>query len=999
MRVTLGAMAERLTRSTLTLCELFRVERVDGTVHLWTTHDADVITDEGTYTPSAGVQRSAISAVADMTVSDCDLRVLSSALSFDDVDAGLLDFASVTVTVVDYTDPSDGALELLRGHLGEVAVEPDGSYTAELRSNAQRLSRNIGELYSVTCRADLGDARCRVNLSDFAVTGTVTTVESRSSFIVELAERAPTGRFNLGVLTWTSGANLGRAQEVRTWVQESNRLVLYLPAPRFVRVGDAFSVVRGCDKTITTCRDVFSNTSNFRGEPFLADEAGLREQGLNVPARGFDATDGARNPVDPNSEHLEGPRAASHLGLQSRVGEPIPIVFGEATLNGNVLWARVRRWTGGAGPDPDWSSGYQWEYLGRVEDDPQLVQVRQTSFGGGGSSVVTQSATQWDFGTSPPTFSPTEPVSILPDRRTVNNLNGDVGAGPDGQPDGDVLSDDEFCQRVLDCGFPLDPLDPLDPFDPLDPGDDGDGDDGDDGGEEQCRTDIAISISEPPDGERMCLSEIRVCGQVVYPNGPYNLRWYSGEETQEPDPLFGAGAPAFRGQAYIVLEDVPCELFDCQRSVEVDTHVCTGGSIVDELHYLLDASEVGIYDTLDLGDEIRISYGGETVTCTVLIATRTDLNAVITMPPCIDGDAMRAAQSATILASGAHLIGSLEPGEWTLIEEECRRVPSLDIRLVSCSDSDSTVEPDDYPYSVKVDFGPCHGRPPPPRVADCAELDEIAEVDFRINLVDLRGDPCGIRLLQANGYDLIFGPVTTRLPDDYVDEVVATTIADQIIAGNAVKLNEDKAKLWLLQRLLQTMRFVDPTTPGAPAASTRPDKNVIVWTELTPIRDKTLAPIGSDDPGPIVGFDISYAVMDPPNNHRECWNDLCLLCIWPDSFNPISTRPPTTVSRYMPLPGGLQPLDVPQQICAAAYAFSGSQIYIPPSRGQALFGWISALGIIRGLVRGGSRVGVVWVVQGVITVRTSFSDTVLQYEYGWIRIYNCNVPRDPESQG
>ena len=994
MRVTLGAMAERLTRSTLTLCELFRVVRVDGTVHLWTTHDADVITDDGTYTPSAGVQRSAISAVSDMTVSNCDLQVLSSALSFDDVDSGLLDFAAVTVTVVDYTDPSDGALELLRGHLGEVAVEPDGSYTAELRSNAQRLSRNIGELYSVTCRADLGDARCRVNLPDFAVTGSVTTVESRSSFIVELVERAPTGRFNLGVLTWTSGANVGRAQEVRTWVQETNRLVLYLPAPRFVRVGDAFSVVRGCDKTITTCRDVFSNTSNFRGEPFLAGEQELREQGLNVPVRGFDATDGARNPVDPNSEHLEGPRAASHLGLQSRVGEPIPIVFGEATLNGNVLWARVRRWTGGSGPNADWSSGYQWEYVGRVEDDPTLVQARRTSFAGGGSSVVTQSASQWDFGTSPPTFSPTEPVSTLSDRRTVNNLNGDVGAGPDGQPDGNILSDDEFCQRVIECGFPIDPLDPLDPFDPpIDPDGD-DGDDGEDDDDEMCRTDIAISMSAPPDGERMCVSEIRVCGQVVYPNGPYNLRWYSGEETQEPDPLFGADAPAFRGQAYLVMEDVPCGLFDCQRSVEVDTHVCVGGSIVDELNYLLDESEVSAFDSLDLGTEIRISYGDETVTCTVLIATRRDFNAEITMPPCIDADAIRAAQSVEIRTPDGVVVGTLESGEWTLAQDQCRRVPSLrNTNLESCSedpdDPDAPDDLDDYPPGFTLDLGPCHGQPPPPRVSDCAELDEIAEVDFRINLVDLRGDPCGIRLLQANGYDLISGPVTERLPDDYVDEVIEPNIMSQIIAGNAVEINEDKAKLWLLQRLMATMSFVDPTTPGAPAATTRPDKNVVVWTELTPIRDASLAPIGSGEPGPIVGFDMTYAIMDPPNRHRECWQDLCLLCIWPDSFDALSTRPPTTVSRFVPLPDGLQPEDEPEAVCAAAYALSGGSIFIPADRGQALFGWITAVRIVQSLAAAGARVTVVWEVVGTLGVR--------EFEYGWIRIYNCNVPFDPES--
>jgi hypothetical protein len=32
-------------------------------------------------------------------------------------------------------------------------------------------------------------------------------------------------------------------------------------------VGDAFVATRGCDRQFSTCRDVFNNVKNFRGEP------------------------------------------------------------------------------------------------------------------------------------------------------------------------------------------------------------------------------------------------------------------------------------------------------------------------------------------------------------------------------------------------------------------------------------------------------------------------------------------------------------------------------------------------------------------------------------------------------------------------------------------------------------------------------------------------------------------------------------------------------------
>uniref|UniRef100_UPI003F71554B DUF2163 domain-containing protein n=1 Tax=Elioraea sp. TaxID=2185103 RepID=UPI003F71554B len=50
------------------------------------------------------------------------------------------------------------------GRLGEVIARDDGTFRAELRGLAQALNVTVGELYTPECRADLGDARCRVPL-------------------------------------------------------------------------------------------------------------------------------------------------------------------------------------------------------------------------------------------------------------------------------------------------------------------------------------------------------------------------------------------------------------------------------------------------------------------------------------------------------------------------------------------------------------------------------------------------------------------------------------------------------------------------------------------------------------------------------------------------------------------------------------------------------------------------------------------------------------------
>jgi len=76
-----------------------------------------------------------------------------------------------------------------------------------------------------------------------------------------------TGYFDFGVITFTSGNNVGLSMEVRCYVP--GQITLQLPMPYQCQVGDAYTMHAGCDKSVTTCHDRFSNVVNFRGEPYL----------------------------------------------------------------------------------------------------------------------------------------------------------------------------------------------------------------------------------------------------------------------------------------------------------------------------------------------------------------------------------------------------------------------------------------------------------------------------------------------------------------------------------------------------------------------------------------------------------------------------------------------------------------------------------------------------------------------------------------------------------
>lgn len=260
-------LAAHLAGEGTSLAMCWKLTRRDGTVMGFTEHDKNILFESVTYQASSGFTSSAIASSGDMAVGNLDVEGVldSGAITEADILAGKYDFAEVEIFQVNYGDLSQGALKLRRGWLGEVSAG-GGKFVAEIRGLAQRLSRTIGELYSPSCRAKLGDARCGVDLAPLTVTGTITGVtDSRVFADSSRAEEA--GHFNGGKITFTSGPNNGISMEVKEYTP--GNIALVLPMPYAVAAGNSYSMEPGCDKTFATCRARYDNAVNFRGEPHV----------------------------------------------------------------------------------------------------------------------------------------------------------------------------------------------------------------------------------------------------------------------------------------------------------------------------------------------------------------------------------------------------------------------------------------------------------------------------------------------------------------------------------------------------------------------------------------------------------------------------------------------------------------------------------------------------------------------------------------------------------
>jgi len=247
-----------------TTCNCWKLTRADGVVMGFTDFDRPLTIAGVTYQPASGFARSAISARADLSVDTTDVTALldSVTITAADLIAGVYDNALIEQFAVNWSDLTQGTLLLGYGHIGNVTTHR-GAFRAEVRSLSQNLQQTIGERYSRFCRADLGDARCGVNLATYTVTGTVTAVTSNQVF-ADSGRAEAAGYFNYGLWTWTGGNNAGLRMEVKAHAA-GGAFTLFDAMAKTVQVGDTYSVYAGCNKLFATCKTKFSNWVNFRG--------------------------------------------------------------------------------------------------------------------------------------------------------------------------------------------------------------------------------------------------------------------------------------------------------------------------------------------------------------------------------------------------------------------------------------------------------------------------------------------------------------------------------------------------------------------------------------------------------------------------------------------------------------------------------------------------------------------------------------------------------------
>lgn len=276
MKTVTTALANHYASGTTSIAYLLKLERPDGLLHGFTSALDSVEISGVLYSSAQGLDVSSLAISASLAVDNLEMTTLDDGSFFkqNEVFGGVWRNTRFTISRYNFKSPGDGVEIVMVGTIGEVVIS-DGYVKLELRGLQAPLQQTVGQVVSITCRARLGDALCKVNLAALTFSGVVSTVANRREFTSASLSQAE-HYFTEGRLTFTSGACLGISHKVK--YSNGASIQLQLPTPSDFAVGDSFTIVAGCRKRyVEDCTNRFSNALNFQGEPHVPGIDGITQ--------------------------------------------------------------------------------------------------------------------------------------------------------------------------------------------------------------------------------------------------------------------------------------------------------------------------------------------------------------------------------------------------------------------------------------------------------------------------------------------------------------------------------------------------------------------------------------------------------------------------------------------------------------------------------------------------------------------------------------------------
>ena len=240
-----------------------RILPVTGSTIYLTDHVKDLTMGGHTYLTTLGYQFSGYSSTADFSPGSIDLEGIaaSAGMSRAMINSGLFDGARCYCFATTWVNPVEDEEPIVAGIFGKAALL-DNKYKRAGTSLVGVLNTTGGSTYTVKYKKKFCGteyAGCGMSLAANTVTGTLTSVSSASVFYSD-ARTEPDDTFGAGTIQFTSGPNAGlKPMEIKSFA--SGVITTYEPFYYTPLVGDSYSMVRGCRKRSSDCKNRWNGTT------------------------------------------------------------------------------------------------------------------------------------------------------------------------------------------------------------------------------------------------------------------------------------------------------------------------------------------------------------------------------------------------------------------------------------------------------------------------------------------------------------------------------------------------------------------------------------------------------------------------------------------------------------------------------------------------------------------------------------------------------------------
>lgn len=260
--------------------DLMTITLIDGTVLRWTNFDHDLAYGGHVFT-SQGVLLNRLTWKVTNTLEVPNFTLKASSLNTGfrggaalqvQIHGGLLDGATFlgerAMMGLDARPDTLGVIALFAGKVA--GVDLNGLTAAigikgKINDLDQYAPRN---LYQIPCNHAFCDAGCTLAKADFTASFTAGASPTPTFIPWGSAPVNPSG-FQDGVIAFTSGVAAGSRRSIVS--ASSAGVALSYPLPFVPSAGDAFTALRGCDKTYNSGSNqsctAYGNTAHFRGFP------------------------------------------------------------------------------------------------------------------------------------------------------------------------------------------------------------------------------------------------------------------------------------------------------------------------------------------------------------------------------------------------------------------------------------------------------------------------------------------------------------------------------------------------------------------------------------------------------------------------------------------------------------------------------------------------------------------------------------------------------------